>query len=306
MLQILTRRLYHSIFVLIGVSIIVFGLVRLSGDPTALLLPIDATEADEAQLRRALGLDSPLPVQYVNFASRAVVGNFGTSIRHRQPAMDMVMERLPATFQLAGAAFAIALLIAIPLGILSALYPNSIIDRISVFMALVGQAIPTFLLGILLIIFLAVPVDWIPAGGRGGWQHLLLPALTLGTYSAAIINRLLRSSLLEAMNEDYIRTVRAKGFNNAYAVIQHALKNAAIPVVTVMGLQIGNLISGSVVTETVFAYPGAGLLLVQSLGNRDFPVVQAFVMVVAALIIVINLAVDITYGLLDPRVRVTG
>ncbi len=306
MLRIFTRRLYHSIFVLIGVSIIVFGLVRLSGDPTALLLPIDATAEDEAQLRRALGLDSPIPVQYVNFARRAVVGNFGTSIRHRQPAMDMVVERLPATFQLAGASFGIALLIAIPLGILSALYPNSIIDRISVLLALVGQAIPTFLLGILLIIFLAVPVDWIPAGGRGGWQHLLLPSLTLGTYSAAIINRLLRSSLLETMNEDYIRTVKAKGFGNAYAVMQHALKNAAIPVVTVMGLQIGNLIGGSVVTETVFAYPGAGLLLVQSLGNRDFPVVQAFVMVVAVLVILINLFVDIIYGLLDPRVRVTG
>jgi ABC-type dipeptide/oligopeptide/nickel transport system permease component len=306
MTDILIRRLFHSIFVLIGVSIIVFGLVRLSGDATALLLPIDATEEDEAQLRAALGLDGSLPVQYLNFAGRALTGDFGTSIRHRQPAMEMVMDRLPATFQLAAASFAIALAISIPLGILSALYPNSFIDRISVLMALIGQAIPTFLLGILLIILVAVQLRWLPSSGRGGVEHLILPSLTLGTYSAAIINRLLRSSLLEVMNEDYIRTSRAKGFREQYIVLVHALKNAAIPVVTVMGLQIGNLISGSVVTETVFAYPGAGLLLVQSLGNRDFPVVQAFVMVIALVVILINLVVDIIYGLIDPRVRVTG
>ncbi len=239
--EILVRRLFHSIFVLLGVSIIVFSLVRISGDPTALLLPIDATEEDEANLRAALGLGDPLPIQYFNFVSRALVGNFGTSIRHRQPAMSMVVERLPATFQLAATSFAIALGIAIPLGILSALYPNSVIDRLSVLMALVGQAVPTFLLGILLILFVAVQLDWLPASGRGGPEHLILPSITLGTYSAAIINRLLRSSLLETMNEDYIRTVRAKGFGNSYVVLQHALRNAAIPVVTVMGLQLGNL-----------------------------------------------------------------
>ncbi|MEO0565638.1 MAG: ABC transporter permease [Chloroflexota bacterium] len=306
MTELIVRRLIHSVFVLFGVSVIVFGLVRLSGDPTALLLPIDATEEDEQQLREALGLGGPIYVQYWNFISQAAQGDFGQSIRHRQPAMESVTEKLPATFQLAGASFAIALAIAVPLGILSALYPNSIIDRVSVVMALVGQAIPTFLLGILLILLMAVQLRLLPSSGSGGPEHLILPALTLGTYSAAIINRLLRSSLLEAMNEDYIRTARAKGFDERYIVFRHALKNAAIPVITVVGLQIGNLISGSVVTETVFSYPGAGLLLVQSLNNADFPVVQAFVMVIAVFVILINLIVDIIYGFVDPRVRVTG
>jgi peptide/nickel transport system permease protein len=306
MRQLLLRRLFHSIFVLIGVSVIVFALVRLSGDPTALMLPIDATEADEANLRRALGLDQPVPIQYAIFLGNAITGDFGISIRHRQPALDMVATRLPATLQLAGMAFGIAVAIALPLGILSALYPNSLIDRLSVLVALMGQAVPTFLLGILLILFVSVRLRLLPSSGRDGVESLILPAFTLGTYSAAIINRLLRSSLRETMTGDYIRTARAKGFGNTYVVIQHALKNAAIPVITVMGLQVGALLSGSVVTETVFAYPGAGLLLVQSLGNRDFPVVQAFVMLIAVIVIAINLIVDIIYGLIDPRIRISG
>lgn len=306
MQKLLLRRLFHSIFVLLGVSLIVFILVRISGDPTALMLPIDATEQDEANLRAALGLDQPMYIQYGLSLWNMVQGDFGTSIRHRQPAIRLVLEKVPATLQLTGLSFLIALLIALPLGIFSALYPNSIIDRISVLMALVGQAVPTFLMGILLILLLAVQFRWLPSSGRGTFQHLILPSFTLGTYSAAIINRLLRSSLQEAMNSDYIRTARAKGFDNYYVVLVHALRNAAIPVITVMGLQIGNLISGSVVTETVFAYPGAGLLLVQSLSNRDFPVVQAFVILVAVFIILINLVVDIIYGFVDPRIRVTG
>ncbi|NDJ60371.1 MAG: ABC transporter permease [Chloroflexi bacterium] len=302
----LARRLIFSAFVLLGVSVIVFGLLRLSGDPTALMLPIDATEEDEIVLRRALGLDEPLPVQYLTFLSRAVVGDFGTSIRHRQPALQMVAERIPATLELAALSFVVALLIALPLGIFSALYPNSFIDRLSVLMALVGQAVPTFLLGIILILVVSVQLQLLPAFGRGGIENLILPALTLGTYSAAFINRLLRSSILEVLDTDFIRTARAKGFANRYIVIRHALKNAAIPVITVMGLQVSALLSGSVVTETVFAYPGAGLLLVQALGNRDFPVVQAFVMVIAVLVIIINLVVDVIYGLVDPRVQITG
>lgn len=297
------RRLFYSIFVLLGLSLIVFLLTRLSGDPTALMLPIDATPDDEAVMRAYLGLDKPLPVQYVEFLGRAVTGDFGTSIRHRQPALAMVLERMPATLQLAAAAFTMALLIAVPLGILSALYPNSLADRISVFIALFGQAIPTFLLGIVYILIFAVQLGWLPSSGRGGLEYLILPALTLGPYSAAVINRLLRANLREAMTRDYIRTARAKGFSRQYVLLRHALKNAAIPIVTVMGLQVAALLSGSVVTETVFAYPGAGLLLVQALGNRDFPVVQAFVIVTGVMVILINLLLDILYVALDPRIR---
>jgi len=306
MQQLILRRLIFSIFVLLGVSTIVFVLLRMSGDPTALMLPIDATEEDEQILRRSLGLDEPLPIQYVRFLGNAVQGDFGISIRHRQPALEMVIDRLPETFELAALAFTFALLISLPLGILSALYPGSIIDRLSVVMALAGQAIPTFLLGIILILIVSVQMGALPSSGRGTFGHLILPAFTLGTYSAAIINRLLRSSMREVLDEDYIRTVRAKGFDKQYIVFRHALKNAAIPVITVMGLQIGALIGGSVVTETVFAYPGSGLFLVQSLGNRDFPVIQAYVVTIAVLVVLINLLVDIIYGFLDPRIRVTG
>lgn len=303
MQEFIFKRLFYSVFVLLGLSLIVFLLARLSGDPTALMLPIDATAEDEAVMRAYLGLDKPLPIQYVEFIGRAITGDFGTSIRHRQPAMDMILERMPATLQLTASAFAIALLIAIPLGILSALYPNSLIDRLSVLMALFGQAIPTFLLGIVLILFFAVQLRWLPSSGRDGLEYLILPSLTLGPYSAAVINRLLRANLREVLNNDYIRTARAKGFAKPYIVFRHALRNAAIPVITVMGLQVASLMSGSVVTETVFAYPGAGLLLVQALGNRDFPVVQAFVIVIGVIVILINLVLDLLYALLDPRIR---
>lgn len=303
MQQYILRRSIYAIFVLLGVTIVVFALLRLSGDPTALMLPIDATEADEAQLRQFLGLDQPVPVQYVIFLANAIQGDFGESIRHRQPAMNLVLDRLPQTVALAGLAFTIALLIALPLGILSARYPNSIIDRLSVLAALIGQAVPTFLLGILLILLFAVQLRALPSSGSGTLSHLILPAFTLGAYSAAIINRLLRSNLREAMAANYIQTARAKGFGKSYVLLRHALRNAAIPVITVMGLQIATLISGSVVTETVFAYPGAGLLLVQSLGNRDFPVVQAYIIVIAVVVIAINLIVDLLYGVIDPRIR---
>ncbi|MGB7338515.1 MAG: ABC transporter permease [Phototrophicaceae bacterium] len=303
MVQFLLRRVFYSIFVLLGLSFVVFTLTRLSGDPSALMLPIDATEQDYAVMRAYLGLDKPLIFQYTDFVARAVQGDFGISIRHRQPAMEMILERMPATLTLTFAAFAVALAISLPLGILSALYPNSIIDRISVLMALIGQAIPTFLLGIIFILVFAVQLRWLPSSGRGGLEYLILPALTLGPYSAAVINRLLRANLRESLTKDYIRTAQAKGFTQQYVVLAHALKNAAIPVVTVMGLQIAALMSGSVVTETVFAYPGAGLLLVQALGNRDFPVVQAFVILVGAIVIIINLLLDILYAYLDPRIR---
>lgn len=299
----LFRRLIHACFVLLGVSIVVFLLARIGGDPTDLMAPLDATPEDIAILRRSLGFDRPLPVQYMDFVTKGLTGDFGLSIRHQQPAMGMVLDRMPATVQLTGTTLIIALFIAIPLGIISAMRPNSIVDRLSVVVALSGQSIPTFLLGIVLIIIFAVQLRWLPSSGRGTFEHLILPSLTLGSFYAAMINRLLRSSLREELGKDYVRTVRSKGFRERYILFRHALKNAAIPVVTVMGLQIGALISGSIVTETVFAYPGAGLLLVQALRNRDFPIIQAYVILVALIVVVINLVVDVFYGYLDPRIR---
>lgn len=299
----LFRRFIHACFVLLGVSIVVFLLARIGGDPTDLMAPLDATPEDIATLRRSLGFDRPLLVQYVDFVTKGLTGDFGLSIRHQQPAMTMVLDRVPATIQLTVTTLIIALFIAIPLGIVSALRPNSILDRLSVVVALSGQSIPTFLLGIVLIIIFAVQLRWLPSSGRGTFEHLILPSLTLGPFYAAMVNRLLRSSLREELGKDYIRTVRSKGFGEHYILLRHALKNAAIPVVTVMGLQIGALISGSIVTETVFAYPGAGLLLVQALRNRDFPIIQAYVVFVALIVVIINLAVDVLYGYLDPRIR---
>jgi peptide/nickel transport system permease protein len=301
----LARRVLYAAFVLAGVSVIVFLLVRLSGDPAALMMPLDATDAEVARMRSALGFDRPLLVQYFDFAVRAVQGDFGASIRHQQPAMAMVLGRLPATLQLMGMALLVALLIALPLGILSALYPNSIIDRLGVVAALVGQAIPNFFLGIVLILFFSVQWNLLPSSGRGGIEHLILPAITLGTASAAFINRLLRSSLREVLGTDYVRTARAKGRSPSQVVFHHALRNATIPVLTVLGLQIVQLVGGAIVTETVFAYPGAGLLLVQSLANRDIPVIQAFVLAIAVVVVVVNLVVDLLYGLVDPRISLT-
>lgn len=303
MAKYLIRRSIHACFVLLGVTVVVFFLARIGGDPTDLMAPLDATEEDIAALRESLGFDRPVPIQYIDFVSNALSGDFGVSVRHRQPAMTMVLERMPATIQLTVMTLIIALCIAVPLGIVSAMRPNSILDRLSVVVALSGQSIPTFLLGIVLIILVAVQLQWLPSSGRGSFKHLILPSVTLGPYYAAMVNRLLRSSLREELGKDYIRTVRAKGFGERYILVRHALKNAAIPVVTVMGLQIGTLISGSIVTETVFAYPGSGLLLVQALRSRDFPIIQAYVVLIALIVVAINLAVDIFYGFLDPRIR---
>ena len=296
------RRLVYAAFVVFGVTVVVFFLVRLAGDPSALMMPLDASDEEVAALRAALGFDRPLWVQYVDFFGRALQGDFGTSIRHQQPAMEMVLGRFPATLQLMGLALAVALAIALPLGILSALYPNSAIDRFGVVMALVGQAVPNFFLGIVLILFFSVQLQWLPSSGRGTFAHLILPAITLGTASSAFVNRLLRSSLRDALATDYARTAMAKGRSRSEVVIRHALRNATIPVLTVLGIQVVQLVGGAIVTETVFAYPGAGLLLVQSLGTRDIPVVQAFVMMIAVVVTIVNLAVDLLYGLVDPRV----
>jgi len=300
----LIRRLVHSLFVLIGVSAIVFVLIRLTGDPALLLLPPDATVEQIRAFRQQMGFDKPVYLQYVDFLGRAVQGDFGMSFRNRQPALGLVLERLPATLELTLVGLVVALLVSIPSGILSAVRKDSMVDAVSRVVALFGQCIPSFWLAIMLILVFSVSLRWFPAYGRGGPEYLVLPGLTLGLYSAAITSRLLRSSMLEVLSSDYVRTAYAKGLRERAVLYHHALKNAAIPVVTVIGLQVGTLLGGAVITEYVFAYPGMGRLVLQAIAYRDFSVVQAFVLVIASLIAAINIAMDLLYAWLDPRVRI--
>ena len=299
----LLRRLWQSLLVLFGVSVVVFLILHLTGDPAALLLPPDATADDIAKFRTAMGFDDPVAVQYLRFLKGAVRGDFGESLRHGEPAMALVIERLPATFQLAGAGLLIALCLAIPAGIVSAVRRNTAVDYVSTVVALLGQAMPTFWLGIMLILVFSVRLNWLPSSGRGGIEHLILPAITLGLFTTARITRLTRSGMLEVLNQDYIRTARAKGVGNPPVVWKHALKNAAIPIVTIVGIELGTLLGGSVITETIFAWPGVGRLSVQAIYNRDYPVVQAAVFLLSTTFVLVNLFVDLLYTYLDPRIR---
>jgi peptide/nickel transport system permease protein len=299
----LLRRFLQSLLVLFGVSFVVFGILFLTGDPALLLLPPDASIEDVAKFRQHMGFNDPFFVQYGRFLSGALRGNFGQSVRHGEPAFDLVMERMPATFELSGAALALALCLSIPAGIISAMRRNTLVDYIATVVALLGQSMPTFWLGIMLILFFSVQLNVLPSSGRGGWQHILLPAVTLGLFTTARITRLTRSGMLEVLNQDYIRTARAKGVANPPVVWKHALKNAALPIVTIVGIELGTLLGGSVITETIFAWPGVGRLSVQAIYNRDYPVVQAAVFTLAATFVLVNLAVDVLYTYLDPRIR---
>ena len=299
----LLRRLWQSLLVIFGVSVVVFLILHLTGDPAALMLPPDATAEDIAKFRHDMGFDDPVAVQYVRFLKGAVRGDFGQSIRHGEPAMGLVVERLPATFELAGAGLVIALALAIPAGIVSAVRRNTSIDYISTVVALLGQAMPTFWLGIMLILVFSVRLNWLPSSGRGDVEHLILPAITLGLFTTARITRLTRSGMLEVLGQDYIRTARAKGMGEPPVVWKHALKNAAIPIVTIVGIELGTLLGGSVITETIFAWPGVGRLSVQAIFNRDYPVVQSAVFLLASTFVIVNFLVDVVYIYLDPRIR---
>jgi peptide/nickel transport system permease protein len=297
--------LIHSVLVLLGVSLLVFVLLYAASDPVRVMLPADASTQEIEQYRRALGLDRPLLVQYAAFVAGAVHGDFGQSIEENRPALRVVLERLPATVELAAASLVFAVVLAFPLGIVTAIRKDSWLDTVGSITALIGQAAPTFWLGIVLIILFAEHWRLLPPIGRGRLAHLVLPGVTLGAFTAAILTRLLRSSLLDVLAADYIRTATAKGLAFPAVVLRHALRNAAIPIVTVMGLQIGALLGGAVVTEQVFAYPGIGRLAISAISHRDLPVIQAFVMVVAVMIVLINLTVDILYSVLDPRISYT-
>jgi ABC-type dipeptide/oligopeptide/nickel transport system permease component len=297
------RRLAQALIVLLGISIVVFVILHLTGDPTLLMLPPDVSAEEVARFRRAMGFDDPLPVQYWRFLRGVLQGDFGTSLRHDEPALGLVFERMPATLELTAVGLGIALLLAIPAGIVSALFRNSALDYVSTVVALTGQAMPTFWLGIMLILVFAVGFQVLPSSGRGGLANLILPAVTVGLFTAARTMRLTRSALLEVLGQDYVRTARAKGVAERGVVWKHALRNASIPIITIVGLELGTLLGGAVITETIFAWPGVGRLSVQAIYNRDYPLVQASVFVLASIFVLVNLAVDLVYTYLDPRIR---
>ena len=299
----LTRRILQSVLVLFGISFVVFFILHLTGDPALVLLPPDASAEDVTRFRESMGFNDPFLVQYGRFLKGAVRGDFGQSVRHGEPAFGLVLERMPATFELSGAALVIAVCLAIPAGIVSAVRRNSALDYVSTVVALLGQSMPTFWLGIMLILLFSVQFHLLPSSGHGTFQHLILPAITLGLFTTARITRLTRSGMLEVLNQDYIRTARAKGVGDRPVVWKHALKNAAIPIVTIVGIELGTLLGGSVITETIFAWPGVGRLSVQAIYNRDYPVVQAAVFLLASTFVIVNLIVDLLYAYLDPRIR---
>lgn len=302
----IVQRVLLAVLVVLGVSVITFFLTFLSGDPAVLMLPPDASSEQIARFRRDWGFDRPIIEQYASFMIRALQGDLGTSLRHGTPALPLITDRLPATFQLTLTAMLLAIGLAIPLGVISATNRGKLIDLLTMAVALLGQALPNFWLAIMAILLFAVTLGWLPTSGRGTWLHLVLPAGVLATGLMALLTRITRSSMLEILSEDYVRTARAKGLPHWAVLSRHALRNALIPLVTVIGLQFGYILGGAVVVETVFTWPGVGLFTIQAITNRDYPVVQAAVLILSTAVVIINLLVDLLYGLLDPRIRIRG
>jgi peptide/nickel transport system permease protein len=297
-------RVLYSVLVMFLVSIIVFILARLSGDPVNVFLAFDATQAQIETLRETWGLNDPYPIQYLKFVGNALKGDFGDSVKWSdQTAMGMVIQRFPNTLQLAGIAIGISLAIAIPIGVLSAVKKDTPLDYVGKIIALAGQSLPPFWLGIVLIFIFAVKLDWFPTSGKGGGQNLILPAITLGWFQVAAIMRLVRSSMLEVLDTEYVKLARIKGIKEWKVIWKHCLRNAAIPPLTYFGIVAGQLMTGAVITESVFSWPGTGLLAVDAIRSRDYPVVQAVVITFAGIYIVANLIVDILYAYVDPRIR---
>lgn len=307
MIKIVFARTVEAVIALLLMSLVIFFLSRLTGDPIALLLSDGATEADKAKLTQELGLDQPIYIQYLTFLGKAVTGEFGRSVTAGNlPAMHMIMQRLPASLALAGVALVFTLLIGILFGVLAAVKRNSIIDFGARLIALIGQSVPSFWLGIVLMYIFAVQLRWLPTSGYGEWQHYILPAATMGLFTVAAITRLVRSSMLEALGSEYIKLARVKGLSEGVVIWKHALANSLIPVVTFMGTFFAVMITGAVIVETVFSWPGIGRLAYESILARDFPVVQAVVLVITSLFIIANLLVDILYVVIDPRMRSRG
>jgi peptide/nickel transport system permease protein len=300
----LVRRLLLTIPVLLGVATLVFSLIHLvPGDPVQSMLGESASPQDVAEMRVRLGLDRPLYAQYIAFLKGIGTGNLGTSLRTNQPVIAAIAERMPATFELAFAAMLVAVLISIPLGIIAAVRAGTHVDHAATTLALLGISIPNFWLGPLLAIVFSVTFGWLPVSGRGTAAHLVLPAITLGAPLAAVLARMTRASVIEELRELYVLAARARGVSRTRAVLRHAFRNSLIPIVTVLGLQFGAVLTGAVITETIFAWPGVGRLLIQSISFRDYPLVQGCILLIAVTYVAMNLLTDLVYGLLDPRIR---
>lgn len=303
MLNLLWQRLKRALLVILGVSLFAFMIVHLTGDPAILMLPPDATLEQVEEFREAMGFNDPLWKQYLRWLANAARGDFGLSLRHQQPALSLILERMPATVELTIAALVVALLVGIPLGVWTGSRGNSAAAFMGSVFGLLGQSMPVFWLALMLQLFLGLVIPIFPLTGRGSFSQLVMPAVALGMYTTATIMRLLKAHMVEVLQQDYVRTARSKGLSSTRVVFKHALRNALLPVVTIVGLQLGTLLGGAVITEGIFAWPGVGRLLVQAINNRDIPLVQAGVFVLALCIVTINLLTDVLYTWLDPRIR---
>jgi len=320
MLVFVLRRLVQAVIVMLTVAFIAFMLFQYVGDPVTNILGQDATPEQRQQLRADLGLDRPFPVQFVRFVGQAVQGEFGLSLRQGRKVSSLIAERLPATLELSLTAALIALVVGIPMGVYAALRRGTFLSQVMMTISLVGVSLPTFLIGILLILLFAVTLKWLPSFGRGevtalsawstglltldGWKHLVLPSITLAVFQLTLIMRLVRSEMLEVLRADYIKFARARGLSNRAVYFGHALKNTLVPVITITGLQLGSLIAFAIITETVFQWPGMGLLFIQAVTFADIPVMAAYLCLIALIFVVINLVVDLLYFAVDPRLRV--
>lgn len=299
----LWKQCLRIVLVLFGISTIAFFLIHLSGDPVLLMLPPEATQEEIDAFRHQMGFDRPLSEQYVNFLVQAVQGDFGKSLKFHQPSLDVVLERIPATLELTLFATLLCIVIAIPLGIYSAVNRNSLSENLVTVAVFLGQSMPIFWTGIMLMLLFGVKLHWLPVSGRGTFAHLIMPAFTLAVWVAPTTLRIVRSSMLEVLQQDYIRTARSKGLAEKVVIYKHALKNAAIPIITVIGFQIGKLLGGAVVTETVFAWPGVGQLVVKAIYTADYPLVQACVVILALIVATMNFSVDSMYRYLNPKIK---
>lgn len=293
----------QSVLLLFGVLLLVFAMVRVTGDPATLMMSREASPEDIEEFRERMGFNDPMPVQFGRFMSGAIVGDFGNSLHFKTPAMPMVLERLPATVQLALTALIMAIIIALPLGLIGGFNPGSFLDNIGRFLALLGQSVPNFWLALILILYFAVKLQWFPSFGRDELKSVVMPALVLGLPVMGQIVRLTRSAVLEIRGEDFIRTARSKGLERKTIYSKHVFRNVAIPLVSVIGVQFGYMLGGSIYIETIFAWPGMGQLLEQSIGWRDFPLVQAIAIFTAVVVLGLNLLTDMTYAFIDPRIR---
>jgi len=297
------RRAFQALILIKCVLVFVFLLLHISGDPISVMLPEDASQEDEILLRKQYGFDKPLLTQYGIFFGKVLQGSFGDSFETGEPALGLVLSHMPATIELAGTAFIVSIIVGLPLGCLAALRENSFLDRTCMIGAVLGQALPGFWLGLILILIFAVNLRLLPSFGYGSWSHLVMPGIAASVFHTARLARLMRSEMLEVLRSDYIITARSKGLIESLVLFRHAMKNASIPIVTVLGLDLALTLGGTVIIETVFAWPGVGRLTVEAINTRDFPIVQAAVFVLASVFVLINTIVDILYTYLDPRIK---